>query len=153
MTAHTPLEFGWGITAEVAAYVGVARELVIDTTLWRFSFTDGATAGGVEATGGALAWQTPTLANSWVAFGSTKQGPRFRRNLFGEVTVQGDVKSGSVSATIFTLPAGYRPAADLDFVCWATGGAVLITVQSDGQVVPTSASATLTSLSGIRFPT
>lgn len=148
---HTVEQLAGGITAAVAAYAAAAKEFVFDTTLWRLTVGDGSTAGGVEASGGLLAWQTPTLLNSWVAFGGSKQGPRYRRNLLGEVIVQGAVKSGSVSATIFTLPANFRPPADLDFVVWATGGPVLVTVQSDGQVVPTSASATETSLSGIRF--
>lgn len=148
MTAHTVLQRARGATAAVAAYLAAAGELIVDTTLLRIVMGDGTTTGGLP---GALAWQSPTLQNSWVAFGGTKQGPRFRRSLLGEVTVEGAVKSGSVSLTILTLPANYRPAADLDFVCWGAAGPFKVTVQSDGQVIPTAGDATESSLSGIRF--
>ena len=145
---HTPLQLARAATAAIAAYTPADGELVMDDTLKRLVMGDGATAGGLQ---GALAWQAPTLTNSWVAFGGSKQGPRFRRSLLGEVTLEGAVKSGSTSASIFTLPAGYLPAADLDFCCWCSTGAYVLTITAAGLVIPTAASATETSISGVRF--
>jgi len=37
----------WGTSAQITAYIGPARELVIDTTNWRVVLQDGVTAGGI----------------------------------------------------------------------------------------------------------
>ena len=36
-----------GTTAQVAAYVGIAKQFVVDTTTWRVHLMDGATKGGI----------------------------------------------------------------------------------------------------------
>lgn len=42
---------GGGTTSQVAAYTGLAREMVIDTTLWTLHIMDGSTAGGHQIGG------------------------------------------------------------------------------------------------------
>jgi hypothetical protein len=57
-------------------------------------------------------WVAMSLSNGWVTFGGAFQTPRYRR-LNGVVYVQGFIKSGTTAdnTLIYTLPAGFRPAA------------------------------------------
>jgi hypothetical protein len=58
-------------------------------------------------TGGEVAFQ-----NSWVNRGGATRTTRFR--LEGDVVrLEGGVKTGTAGTTIFTLPAGFRPAFDV----------------------------------------
>jgi hypothetical protein len=55
--------------------------------------------------------------DSWVSFGSTFELASFSKSADGYVTLSGVVASGAGNtSTIFTLPAGYRPAKDRNFV-------------------------------------
>lgn len=76
-------------------------------------------------------WQTPTLANTWVDFGSTYQGARYTINAFGWVYVEGRVKDGTEDSDVLTLPANYRPAADHTFYQAANDGAADTWAQVD----------------------
>ena len=62
---------------------------------------------------------TPTLLNSWVNSGSGLRAANYVvfKNIFGQtqVMVGGTVKDGSALTTIFTLPAGLRPSARIEF--------------------------------------
>lgn len=67
---------------------------------------------------GAARWGTTTdewitvsaFSNSFANYGSGYQGARYRR--FGRtVEIQGMVARAGAPATVFTLPAGFRPAA------------------------------------------
>jgi hypothetical protein len=52
----------------------------------------------------------PAFQNSWVNFNtSTHPAAQFTKDNNGWVHLDGLVKSGAVTAAIFTLPAGYRP--------------------------------------------
>lgn len=97
-----------------------------------------------------VAWKTPTLLNSWVAYGSTWETPRFRLEPHGVVRIQGLVKDGSAStADIFTLPENYRPSGSIFLSSYASGGAeCVVQVDADGDVhVPDGGSTTYTSIS------
>ncbi len=76
-------------------------------------------------------WQTPTLTGSWANYGSGKQNAQYRKQ-GDKVTLRGLVKSGS--GTIFTLPVGYRPAAELDFVTTATAAFGQLNITTGGVV-------------------
>lgn len=71
------------------------------------------------------AWVQPTLSNSWVSFdgGSVYDIPAYRR-VAGITYIKGFAKSGSPSAAIFTLPAGFRPLKQRRFAINASGGAL-----------------------------
>jgi hypothetical protein len=62
------------------------------------------------------AWQTPTLLNGWVNYGSVYAPAGFYKDPLGIVHLRGGVKSGTIGLNVFTLPVGYRPAFDLVFV-------------------------------------
>ena len=57
---------------------------------------------------GAEAPITPTLLNGWQHYGGGYQGLRYWKD--GEyIFVSGMIATGTIGATIFTLPVGYRP--------------------------------------------
>lgn len=65
---------------------------------------------GWHVVGGA---SEPPFQNSWTNFGSGYAVAGFRKDPQGRVYLRGMIKSGSVNAVAFTLPAGYRPPATL----------------------------------------
>lgn len=88
------------------------------------------------------AWRIPALLNSWVNFdavGTASQQARYRKLSNGQVEIQGQVKSGTVSSTttgtIFTLPVGYRPGPGaLSFAVNAADALARLDVMPDGSV-------------------
>jgi hypothetical protein len=60
-------------------------------------------------------WVTPTLLNSWVAYGAPFATAGYRKDAAGYVHLRGLVRTGTVVTSIFVLPAGYRPAEQLIF--------------------------------------
>jgi hypothetical protein len=63
----------------------------------------------------AVKWQTPTLLNSWVNYGSPYEPPGYHMDASGVVHLRGMVRGGTAgdANSIFTLPAGYRPLYDV----------------------------------------
>jgi hypothetical protein len=60
------------------------------------------------------AWIDVSFQNSWVDYGGVEQTIQYRK--VGDMThIRGTAKDGTLSATAFTLPIGYRPPALLDF--------------------------------------
>jgi hypothetical protein len=105
------------------------------------------------------AWQLPTLLNSWVAYdaGTTYGGPRYK--LIGKVLkMVGLAKSGTVSSTpslgaMFVLPVGYRPPERMTFAVVSNNlfGRCDV-LDTTGEVVAYTGSATWFSVAGIQFP-
>lgn len=99
---------------------------------------------------------TPTFSNGWVAdttgFGGFLMPPGYRKDSNNIVRIRGAIKSGT-AALAFTLPAGYRPKANLVFCCsgygLATPGATQVTVEVNGKV--SIGGMVNTSLDGIVF--
>lgn len=82
---------------------------------------------------GDTGWTAPTLVNSWANYGGGNANAGYRR--VGDwVVVRGVVKDGTVPATIFTLPIGYRP--DSTHIFASTGAAAYgtLSVESNGVV-------------------
>ncbi|MGG2024207.1 hypothetical protein AB1282_00215 [Gottfriedia sp. S16(2024)] len=79
------------------------------------------------------AWTNLTLQNSWVNSGGTYPNASYRLNALGEVELRGSIKSGTVTSgtTIATLPVGFRPTHDRNYVVYSTDGTnyVLSTIQ------------------------
>ena len=46
MSTRSQVQFSWGTAAEIAGYLGVAREVIFDTTNVRLVLMDGITLGG-----------------------------------------------------------------------------------------------------------
>lgn len=94
--------------------------------------------------------QIPALGGTWAGFGGGYASPRYYRTPDGRVTIEGTMQSG-LDGTIFTLLAGYRPAARLMFGCWSGGGAYRVDVLADGQVQVQASNTVFSSLAGISF--
>lgn len=127
--------------------VGAATTAVPATALGAYVSVVGDVVSLLEQNGdrlvlgpeGATAWQTPTLANSWVNYGGTEQAARYRR-VSDRVEIEGLVKSGTLGAAVFTLPTGYRPALAMQFATATNGAFGLLTITSAGLVVVQSSS-------------
>lgn len=81
--------------------------------------------GWIYAYGGTppIDWIVPTFLNGWTNYpqtGTVWRGVRFGKTPAGQVEIQGFAMAGAFGATLFVLPAGYRPALRLIFV-GATG--------------------------------
>jgi hypothetical protein len=101
------------------------------------------------------AFIAPTLLNSWVNFGSGYQEVGYMKDSMGFVHIRGMIKSGTLSANIFILPAGYRPNLHtLQVGSRDVGGtedAANFQILSDGSVMATTGSTSWTSFGNISF--
>lgn len=97
------------------------------------------------------AWTAPTLLNSWVNFGSPYDTAAYMIDTLGFVHLKGMVKSGTVGAPIFALPAGYRPAANCIFAIDSNSAYGNIWIESGGNVTINTGSNTWAALGGITF--
>lgn len=79
---------------------------------------------------GADVWHTvggagePAFQNGWVNFGGTQPVVEFTKDATGVVHVRGAVKNGTVNpdptGTVFTLPVGYRPNTEYQYIAAMT---------------------------------
>lgn len=92
----------------------------------------------------------PTLLNSWVNYAGGFQTAGYYKDEFGIVHLTGIVKTGTIGASIFTLPEGYRPAAEMQFAV-ASNGYGSCRVKTDGSVIAYAGSSAWYSLDGITF--
>ena len=91
--------------------------------------------------GGATppAWTAVTFENGWVNYGGTWEQASCRK-LGDNVSLRGLIRSGTVGATMFTLPAGFRPPEDLLFAVDTASGHGRLDVLADGRVLLTAGS-------------
>lgn len=80
------------------------------------------------------AWITPTMTNSWVAFG-TGTTAMYMKDQFGVVHLKGCIKSGTLGSSAFTLPVGYRPSVTRSFATNSNNLFGYINIASGGTVV------------------
>jgi hypothetical protein len=76
----------------------------------------------------------PSFLNGWQYYGSGAQ-PGFRKDSLGWVHLKGQLKSGSVPGTLFSLPAGYRPAEFSQFPAMSNNAYAVVDVNTTGDVV------------------
>lgn len=111
---------------------------------------------GEDSNTGWTQLESGDFSNSWTNYSDANYGPSFyRKTGNGEVMMKGLVSSGTVTAgtTMFTLPAGYRPAYPLIGVGHCNGGYWEYRINTDGEVytggvVPTNS---WVSTANIRF--
>jgi hypothetical protein len=77
----------------------------------------------------------------------------FYKDPYGIVHLQGSANNaGAVTGVIFTLPAGYRPAAPLYFAVFgAAGTAAYVAVGNNGTVSEVDVAQSFVSLSNVTF--
>jgi hypothetical protein len=104
-------------------------------------------------------WNAVTFENSFENFGSGWVECEFMKDSMGFVHVRGLAKraSAATNTTMFTLPAGYRPASGCMFACVGNGSHIRIDIGTDGTFkVQAAADANwnnFISLDGISFDT
>jgi hypothetical protein len=102
----------------------------------------------------------PAFQNAWVNYDTTRTA-RFRKTPDGAVRLGGTVKSGASGTVVFTLPAGYRPPIERDFIVMAAtsggNGTAYVQVLPTGTVTISAISGSLvgtyTMLDGVVFDT
>ena len=73
----------------------------------------------------------PTLTNGWLG-NSTYYG--YYKNTIGEVVLAGSLKSGTLGASAFTLPVGYRPSQTIKRACVSNNAFGYVEIGTDGTV-------------------
>lgn len=99
----------------------------------------------------AAVWQAPALVNSWVNYGSVFNNAGFTKDRSGVVRLRGLIKDGTVTASAFVLPVGYRPAQQHLFTVISNGTIGRVDIRADGEVVITAGSNVYVSLDNIAF--
>ena len=77
--------------------------------------------------------------NSWVNYGSGYANARYCR-VNGVVHIEGLVKSGTIGAAIFILPAEFRPTGRLILTGMSNNVASRFDIQTDGSIIMYSGS-------------
>lgn len=99
-------------------------------------------------------WNAPSLLNSWTYYGAPFNTPGYWKDPNGIVHLRGVLKPGTYGASMFQLPAGYRPAAQeligVDtFAAADTMGR--IEIQTDGNVIARNGGATFLTIDSVTF--
>ena len=96
-------------------------------------------------------WITPTLLNGWEVQ-SISQTPRYYKDEFGIVHIEGCVKSGSNGSELFNLPNGYRSSSTHRYPT-STGDTIVgrVDIRAGGTVSPYKGTAPYIYLSGVSF--
>jgi hypothetical protein len=96
-------------------------------------------------------WTAPSFLNGWLNYGNGYNPAGYFKDSMGMVHLRGLVKSGTMNAAIFNLPAGYRPAYRNLFVNQSNGAIGRPDVTTVGDVIPAAGSNAWFSLDGISF--
>jgi hypothetical protein len=101
------------------------------------------------------AWvaMTGSYTNSWVDFGGGYMAGAYMKDLMGFVHLRGLIKSGTMSTSAFTLPAGFRPSAVVLMACASAGAYGQLEVGTGGTITPTVGLNNYVSLNGVTFDT
>jgi len=94
----------------------------------------------------------PAFENSWVNYDSVNYATAaFRKDALGFIHIKGMVRSGSLPGTIFTLPAGSRPAKPVYFAVASYDAYGQVWIGLDGPVQAGVGNNGWLSLNGITF--
>jgi hypothetical protein len=132
-----------------------ATKTKISTTEWGWPVTD--LLNSLETQLAALAptpWVAPTLQNGWVGYSWTP----FYRKVGDVVQFRGTVNGGANGSIIMTLPVGFRPVQNHDFISyhWPGGAAACyVSVLTNGTLTASplggGAAVQYVSLSSVTF--
>lgn len=91
-----------------------------------------------------------SFQNSWVNYDTTNAQCQYIK-IGDRVYICGFMKNGTIGATAFTLPTGYRPSKVHNFPQESAGGNCRVQINPDGTVQPQSGTNTWVTLAGINF--
>ncbi|HEY3683483.1 MAG TPA: glycerophosphodiester phosphodiesterase family protein [Streptosporangiaceae bacterium] len=100
---------------------------------------------------GPIPWTTPTMLNSWTAFGSGWQAQGYRRGQDGRVYLRGVIANGAAGNAAFTIPAWVgRPPNNYNSASIASGSnppsLCRLQISTSGDVTPQNAVGTFASI-------
>ena len=93
----------------------------------------------------------PAFQNSWASYYSSGNTIAFMKDTLGFVHLRGMVKSGTITATAFILPAGYRPAESYNFPAASNSAFGYGYILAAGNVVPQVGNNAWFTLDGVTF--
>jgi hypothetical protein len=99
-------------------------------------------------------WNSLTLQNSWAWYdggGGIFSTPQYTKGADGLVSIKGLIRSGTIGATIATLPAGYRPAARILLAAYSNAAYARLDIDASGNIIASTGSNAWYSLDGINF--
>jgi hypothetical protein len=117
------------------------------------SLASGHTISGGSWTQSAWVAMTGGYTNSWVDFGGGYMAGAYMKDTLGFVHLRGLIKSGTMSTSAFTLPAGFRPSATVLMPSSSNNLYAQLEVASSGTITPTVGVNNYISLNGITFDT
>lgn len=131
-----------GVTSNIVACAGDSVDVLFDGPTPRII--------GVQ---GLMIWQGVTFQNGWVNYGGGYASVEYARDANGFVHLRGMAAGGSMPNTVFSLPAGYRPAGHLYVPTVSVSAFNFVQVQSVGPVVVNlNTGNTWLSFDNIAFP-
>lgn len=99
-----------------------------------------------------LTWTNLTFNSTWGNYGSPYGAAQYSKDNAGLVRLRGVVKpNGSTSATIGTLPSGYRPPSSVLIPYQDNNGTKTLTIGTDGTLTMSNILPTWVSLDNITF--
>jgi hypothetical protein len=106
----------------------------------------------IPTNGNYYTWKTPAWGTNWGNYGGSYNTGGYYKDGDGIVHLKGLVTGGSYgsSATLFTLPAGFRPGGRCLFTIITDNAHGRLDIKTTGQVIPYVGSGWL-SLDGISF--
>jgi hypothetical protein len=126
-------------------------EFGTDTLIRRVGANVLSLGNGNELRSSGEAWTGVTFSGTWTNFGGAWNTAAYRKDAQGYVHLKGTIKSGTIGTAAFTLPAGYRPAADGRHACVSNNAFGSCTITSAGVVTPSVGSNASFMLDGITF--
>lgn len=97
-------------------------------------------------------WVEAELENGWVQYGNAVFAPvSYRKDADGVVSLRGLMKSGTMGATAFTLPPGFRPKETMLSITTSGDQVARVDILADGSVQPKSGTNAWFGLDGVSF--
>lgn len=103
-----------------------------------------------ELAGPSMPWTAVPFASPWTNYGAGFQACQYRKVL-DRVEMRGMAKGGTTGSAILILPVGYRPAGEGQYPSIMGGLNGYLSVNTLGQVVASSGSASSVDLCCVRF--
>ena len=94
-------------------------------------------------------WVSPAFENSWV--NGSGGSAAYTKDHMNCTMLRSFITSGVIGQAAFTLPVGYRPVTQESFAVNSNAGLGVVTVFTDGRVIPVAGNNAYVYLSGIRF--
>lgn len=94
-------------------------------------------------------WINVSPQSPWTTY--SNRTPGYRKNDMGIVFLRGEITSGSLGATIFTLPSGYRPARRIWFAINANNEFGIIQIEPTGIVMQSIGTPNVVGIGNISF--